>query len=68
MNQPDGIAHHGQVNPVPEAGQRRTVYVVRGRPANNDRGPLPPGHPLSWGAINAGTVLDGAGYPFPIFG
>ena len=34
------------------------IYVARGRPALGDRGPLPPGHPLSWGAITAGTVLD----------
>jgi hypothetical protein len=26
------------------------------------RGALPAGHPLSWGLITAGTVLDGAPY------
>ena len=29
------------------------------------REPLPAGHPVSWGAIIAGTVLDGDAYPFP---
>ena len=29
------------------------------------REPLPAGHPISWGAIIAGTVLDGTAYPFP---
>ena len=29
------------------------------------REPLPAGHPVSWGAITAGTVLDGLDYPFP---
>lgn len=43
------------------------IYVVRGRMAATDRGPLPPGHPLSWGAITDGTVLAGADYPYPVF-
>jgi hypothetical protein len=30
-----------------------------------DRGPLPAGHPRTWGAINAGTVLADAPYPTP---
>lgn len=52
---------------IVSAPPRHIIYVARGRPAHDDRGPLPPGHALSWGAINAGTVLDGAEYPFPIF-
>ena len=43
------------------------VFVIRGRMAANDRGPLPAGHTLSWGAITAGTVLAGAEYPYPVF-
>lgn len=27
------------------------------------REPLPPGHPVSWGLITAGTLLDGEDYP-----
>lgn len=54
--------------PPPARPERRVIYVVRGRPALGDRGPLPPGHPLSWGAITAGTVLEAAEYPYPVFG
>jgi hypothetical protein len=43
------------------------IYVVRGRPGQNDRPALPAGHPVSWGAITEGTVLDHAEYPFPVF-
>ena len=27
----------------------------------------PPGHPVSWGAITAGTILAGEPYPLPVF-
>ncbi len=47
--------------------QRAIVYVVRGRPGQNDRPALPAGHPVTWGAITEGTVLDSATYPFPVF-
>ena len=47
--------------------QRAIIYVVRGRPGQNDRPALPPGHPISWGAITEGTVLEHATYPFPVF-
>jgi hypothetical protein len=47
--------------------QRPIVYVVRGRPGQNDRPALPAGHPVTWGAITEGTVLDSATYPFPVF-
>jgi hypothetical protein len=30
-----------------------------------DRPCLPPGDPMSWGAITRGTVLDGVPYPLP---
>ena len=43
------------------------IFVVRGRPGQFDRPPLPAGHPLTWGAITAGTLLDHAEYPFPVF-
>ncbi len=32
-----------------------------------DRPARPPGHPATWGLIIAGTVLDGAAYPYPVF-
>ena len=59
-----------ETEPVKQAAPRRVrrvVYVVRGRPALWDRGPLPPGHALSWGAITQGTVLEAAEYPYPVF-
>ncbi len=46
---------------------RAIIYVVRGRPGHNDRPALPAGHPVTWGAITSGTVLDSATYPFPVF-
>jgi hypothetical protein len=46
---------------------RNIIYVVRGRPGQNDRPALPAGHPVTWGAITEGTVLDHATYPFPVF-
>lgn len=30
----------------------------------DDREPLPAGHPASWGAITAGTTLEGSAYAF----
>jgi hypothetical protein len=30
-----------------------------------DRPPLPPGHPLAWGILTAGTLLEGTAYPAP---
>ena len=35
--------------------------------ARTDRLPLPAGHPTTWSAITAGTVLDGVPYPYPVF-
>ena len=46
---------------------RSIIYVVRGRPGQNDRPALPAGHPVTWGAITEGTVLESAIYPFPVF-
>jgi hypothetical protein len=31
------------------------------------REPLPAGHPRSWDAITAGTVLENTRYPLPVF-
>jgi hypothetical protein len=36
-------------------------------PQAPDRPPLPPGHPTSWGAIIAGTLLAETAYPLPVF-
>lgn len=50
-----------------EPVQRPVIYTIRGRPGPLDRPALPSGHPESWGVITAGTVLDQAKYPWPIF-
>lgn len=57
-------------DPDPEDGSRfgRVVlWIVRGRPNENDRPALPAGHPVTWGALVRGTTLEGQGYPFPVF-
>jgi hypothetical protein len=36
-------------------------------PEDPDRGPLPAGHPRTWGAMNMGTVLAREAYPLPRF-
>ena len=58
-----------QLPPAPSCPSRPApiVFVVRGRPGQFDRPALPAGHPLTWGAITAGTLLDQAEYPFPVF-
>ncbi len=45
------------------AGQRPLVPA----PEPPDRPAWPPGHPACWGLITAGTLLDGAPYPYPVF-
>ena len=49
------------------ARHRHIIYVVRGRPGQNDRPALPAGHPITWGAITDNTVLHRATYPFKVF-
>ena len=46
---------------------RHVFHLIRGRPGQNDRPAMPAGHPVSWGAITNGTVLDRSQYPFPVF-
>ncbi len=53
-------------NPDPASSQP-LIYVVRGRPGPLDRPALPSGHPVSWGGITQGTVLDQSVYPFPVY-
>ena len=36
--------------------------VSPGRMRGDDRLPLPPGHPLSWGLLTQGTLLQGSAY------
>ncbi len=35
------------------------------RRADTGREPLPAGHPVTWGTLMAGTLLEGAAYPYP---
>ncbi|MBN9510728.1 MAG: AsnC family protein [Alphaproteobacteria bacterium] len=44
----------GAVRPPPQARAPREEMA---------RGPLPPGHPRSWGLLVAGTLLDGTKWP-----
>ena len=48
----------GAFKPEPPPRHDDEVPDAAGREA------LPAGHPVSWGAITAGTLLDGAAYPF----
>jgi len=32
-----------------------------------ERPSLPAGHPVSWGALTSGTILEGTQYPLPVF-
>jgi hypothetical protein len=49
-------------------GARKMVQKAMMVPTEaRDRPARPPGHPDSWDLITAGTVLEGASYPFPVF-
>ena len=59
-------------NTVLERGRRLGARRLRPVPVFDaaelpDRPARPPGHPSSWAAINAGTVLEGQPYPYPVF-
>jgi hypothetical protein len=59
-------------NTVLERGRRigarklRPVVVLELAEAV-DRPARQPGHPLTWGLITSGTVLEGEAYPYPVF-
>jgi hypothetical protein len=46
-------------------GASRPPPEHRPPPEDPARDPLPPGHPRSWAAITAGTVLQGVPYAVP---
>ena len=48
-------------------GVRRALPVFQPPPEDPNRPPLPPGHPLSWRLLIAGTCLEDAPYPYPVF-
>lgn len=59
MNLPDAIARLAE-----QIGVDPKHY---GRPTRFDRPALPAGHPISWGELTRGTVLEGSPYPHPVF-
>ena len=48
-------------------GARRPPPDFVPPPEAPEREPMPAGHPRSWDAINADTVLEGTPYPLPVF-
>jgi hypothetical protein len=48
-------------------GARRPPPKPQPPAEDPNRPPLPAGHPQTWGLLTAGTLLDGAPYPFPVF-
>ena len=77
--EPDALPHSRPASAAPPAPTARPApaarpavppalpRIVHGRPGPGNRPPLPPGHPDTWGRITAGTCIDGAPYPHPIF-
>ena len=58
------MLHAGRIDAsllVPVNGHTYASYFDGG--SDDSRDPLPPGHPDAWGAIVAGTCLDGMEYP-----
>lgn len=51
----------------PFAPPDRNFWRIVGRPALDERPPLPAGHPVAWGVLTEHTVLEGTPYPFPVF-
>lgn len=48
-------------------GARRPPPDFVPPPEDPARDPLPAGHPRTWGAITANSVLEGTPYPLPVF-
>ncbi len=49
-------------------GARRMTRAQMAAPEEaRDRPPRQAGHPLTWGMLTAGTVLEGEAYPYPVF-
>ncbi len=70
----DGVAEAMGLgrNTVLERARKIGIRMWRQRPPAapveaRDRPPRQAGHPQTWGMINAGTVLEGERYPFPVF-
>jgi hypothetical protein len=48
-------------------GARRRPAILPPTAEAKDRPPRCAGHPMTWGLLIAGTVLDGEAYPYPVF-
>lgn len=47
--------------PIPEISEAKQAHDEQERP------PLPPGHPVAWEVLTDGTLLEGTAYPLPVF-
>jgi hypothetical protein len=66
-----GVSRNAVIGRVDRLKHRGAVFYAppppTPTPVREDRPALCAGHPLSWGLLTAGTVLEGAAYPFPVF-
>ena len=62
-----GVSRYTAIERGRRIGARRPPPEAVPQPEDPRREPLPAGHPRSWGAINAGTLLEGTPYPLPCF-
>ncbi len=63
-----GISRNAAIERGRRLGVRLPARPAAAAPARDpERPPLPPGHPASWGAITAATLLAGTPYPLPVF-
>lgn len=61
------MSHSIPQRQMPPFEQPILTYRISGRPGPLDRPALAPGHPVSWGLLTEGTILEGAAYPHPVF-
>lgn len=62
-----GVSKWSAVERGRKIGVRRPPMPHRSPPESLSRPPLTAGHSRSWGALTAGTLLDGVAYPYPVF-
>jgi|GEM_PF-660117 len=62
-----GVSRWSAVERGRKIGVPRPIAPARPIPEDPNRPPLPAGHPHSWGALVAGTLLDGVPYPARVF-
>ena len=62
-----GVSRWSAVERGRKLGVPRPLAVPPPVAEDPSRPPLPAGHPRSWGALIAGTLLDGTPYPMPVF-